>query len=91
METHCRQVLGLIGVNEYFNPQDTVKYDPTPPNAPSVNPVRSKDRAINGKAEPGSIVVANKGKIILGKATANLKGMFTIKIKQQKASNFRQN
>ncbi|MGE6257187.1 Ig-like domain-containing protein [Heyndrickxia sporothermodurans] len=58
--------------------------DKTPPNAPTVNSVKSSSTKITGKAEPGARVYAKVGKKIIGSATVNQKGNYSIKIKKQK-------
>jgi len=60
--------------------------DKTAPSRPIVSSFGDNQSMIVGKAEPGSIVTIKKGKIILGKATANSKGAFKVRIKsRQKA------
>ncbi|MFC7395033.1 Ig-like domain-containing protein [Scopulibacillus cellulosilyticus] len=58
--------------------------DKTPPTQPTVNKVTSKSTVVTGKAEKGSTVYLYNGSKYLGKATANSKGNYSIKIQKQK-------
>ncbi|WP_170308055.1 Ig-like domain-containing protein [Paenibacillus dakarensis] len=57
----------------------------TPPAAPKVNTLTSKSTKVTGKAEASSTVTVYSGKTLLGKATANKSGNFSVAIKAQKA------
>ena len=59
--------------------------DKTPPTKPSVKQVTDKDKKVTGKAEVGAKVTVKVGKKILGTATADKKGKFSVKISKQKA------
>ncbi|CAG9620328.1 Ig-like domain-containing protein [Sutcliffiella rhizosphaerae] len=64
----------------------TVKVvDVTPPGAPTVNQVADNSTAVTGKAEKGSAVTVNKGKITIGTGTTNTDGNFSITINNQAA------
>jgi hypothetical protein len=58
--------------------------DKTAPNKPIVNKVTSRSAYVTGKAEKGANVFVYKGNSYIGKATADSKGAFKIKIKAQK-------
>lgn len=58
--------------------------DKTPPKTLKVNKITSKTKTITGKTEASASVEVKKGKKLLGKAKANKKGVYKIKIKQQK-------
>lgn len=67
------------------SPEKMVKVaDKTAPGVPTVNKVTAKTTAVTGKAEPGSTVYVMKSKSTLGKAVANSKGNYSVKIKAQK-------
>lgn len=62
--------------------------DVTPPSAPSVNKVYDNQTVIIGTAEAGSIVTITVNSKVIGTATADSKGQFTVKnIQKQKAGN----
>ncbi|MFL6557535.1 MAG: alkaline phosphatase PhoX, partial [Bacillus sp. (in: firmicutes)] len=65
-------------------PSFTNMPDFTAPAAPSVNKVNSKSTTLTGKAEVGSTVYIYNGKSYAGKAVADAKGNYTIKIRTQK-------
>lgn len=69
---------------EYTYQPEVIK-DTTPPSKPVVNNVKRTSTAVTGKAEAGSTVIIKKGKTVIGKGTANSKGVFSVKIKTQKA------
>ncbi|WP_153043014.1 Ig-like domain-containing protein [Neobacillus mesonae] len=58
--------------------------DKTAPAKPSVNKVTSKSTKVTGKAEKGSTVYIYHGKSYLGKAVADSKGNYSVKIKAKK-------
>ena len=58
--------------------------DKTAPVIASVNNVTEKSKYITGKAEKGATVNVYNGKKLLGKAVANSKGVYKVKIKAQK-------
>ncbi|MFD0048120.1 Ig-like domain-containing protein [Actinomycetes bacterium NPDC127524] len=63
----------------------TVKVlDTTAPGKPSVNKVTLKTLYVTGKAEKGATVYIYKEKTVLGKAAADAKGNYKVKIKSQK-------
>ncbi|RPJ95900.1 peptidase S8 [Rummeliibacillus sp. TYF005] len=62
----------------------TVK-DKIAPSTPKVNTVTSKSTTVKGKAEKGSTVTVKVKSKTIGKAKANSKGSFSVKIKKQKA------
>lgn len=76
-----------------FSYADLIKYtaqtaivdDITAPSAPKVNKVLTTSTAVSGKAEKGSTIIVKNGKTVLGKAVTNSKGVFSVKIKPQKA------
>lgn len=59
--------------------------DKTPPKITKINQVDSNDQSVKGKAEANSTITVKKGSTVLGTATTNSKGDFTVKIKAQKA------
>lgn len=59
--------------------------DKTPPTKPSVKQVTDKDKKVTGKAEVGAKVTVKVGKKILGTATVDQKGNFSVTISKQKA------
>ncbi|MGG4042889.1 Ig-like domain-containing protein [Bacillus smithii] len=60
--------------------------DKTPPASPTVNILGDNQLTITGKAEPGATVTIYFGKTLIGKATANSLGAFSVLIKsKQKA------
>ena len=59
--------------------------DKTAPKISSVKKVTVKSKSVTGKAEKYATVSVYKGKTLLGKAVANSKGNFIVKIKAQKA------
>ncbi|PED65882.1 Ig-like domain-containing protein [Priestia megaterium] len=64
---------------------EIVVEDKTPPVSPKVNPVTDQDESLTGTAEPNSLVTAKVGTIIIGTATANDKGGFSVRVRKQKA------
>lgn len=64
----------------------TVKFtiDKKAPATPKVNKVTVKTTKITGKAEAGAKVTVKVGNKVIGQATANNKGNFTVKISKQK-------
>jgi hypothetical protein len=58
--------------------------DKTPPAPPVVYLVKSTSTTITGKTEPLARVSVSFGKIVIGTATSNKEGRFSIKIKKQK-------
>ena len=58
--------------------------DKTAPAIPTVNKVNEKSKYVTGKAEKYTTVKVYNGKKLLGKATANSKGAYNVKIKAQK-------
>jgi uncharacterized repeat protein (TIGR02543 family) len=65
----------------------TVKFtiDKSAPTAPIVNKVTTKTTKVTGKAEAGSAVVIKVGTKIIGTATADKDGNYTVSIAKQKA------
>ncbi|WP_081772880.1 bifunctional 2',3'-cyclic-nucleotide 2'-phosphodiesterase/3'-nucleotidase [Bacillus sp. EB01] len=59
--------------------------DKTPPAAPTVNKVKASSTTVTGKAEAYSTVYVKAGSKVVGYATANKYGNYTVKIKKQKA------
>ena len=59
--------------------------DKTAPAAPKVDKVSDKDKKVTGTAEAGSKVTVKAGSTVLGSATADKKGKFSVAIKAQKA------
>lgn len=57
----------------------------TPPAAPKVNALTKQSTRVTGKAEPLSTVTVYKGKTLLGKATADRNGNYSVAVKAQKA------
>ncbi len=58
--------------------------DKTAPGVPTVNAVKSSSTTVTGKSESGATVYVKAGKNVIGSATVNSKGNFTVKIKKQK-------
>ncbi|QWC22611.1 S8 family peptidase [Bacillus haikouensis] len=58
--------------------------DKTPPPAPKVNKVKSKDKMVKGKSEAGATITVRAKNKTIGTAKADKKGNFAVKIKQQK-------
>lgn len=58
--------------------------DKTAPVIASVNKVNEKSKYVTGKAEKGATVRVYNGKKLLGKAVADSKGVYKVKIKAQK-------
>ncbi|NYE05880.1 putative cell wall-binding protein/flagellar motor switch/type III secretory pathway protein FliN [Bacillus niacini] len=63
----------------------TVVYDITPPGKPIVNEVTDQDLVITGQVEPGSYVEVKVNKNVIGTATSEKDGMFSVTIPAQKA------
>ncbi|MFC0187309.1 Ig-like domain-containing protein [Fictibacillus aquaticus] len=63
----------------------TVGIDETAPETPAVNPVSDKDTVVTGRAEPKSTVSVFAGDTVLGTATADEQGQFTVSILKQQA------
>ncbi|MFC0187206.1 Ig-like domain-containing protein [Fictibacillus aquaticus] len=61
------------------------EYDYEPPAAPTVNEVSDQSVAVTGNAEPASVVTVETGTLVVGKATADEDGKFSIAIPKQKA------
>lgn len=59
--------------------------DKTPPKKPILKQVTDKDKKVTGKAEEGAIVTVKIGKKLLGTATVDQKGQFSIPISPQEA------
>ncbi|WP_285767532.1 Ig-like domain-containing protein [Peribacillus sp. SI8-4] len=62
----------------------TVK-DVTAPTVPTVNEVKDTSSSISGTAEADSIIRVKDGTTVIGTATANTDGKFTVQISKQKA------
>lgn len=60
----------------------TVK-DVTPPDAPIVNDLDNKTTEVTGRAEPGSVITVRADGKVLGTATTDDKGNFSVKIEKQ--------
>lgn len=58
--------------------------DVIPPGKPIINKVDDNDLKVTGKAEKGSIVTVKKGSTVLGSATTNSSGVYSVSIKAQK-------
>ncbi|PGZ91275.1 Ig-like domain-containing protein [Bacillus sp. AFS029533] len=58
--------------------------DVIPPSKPTINRVDDNDLKVTGKAEKGSIVTVKKGTTVLGSATTNSSGVYSVSIKAQK-------
>ncbi|MEH7350103.1 Ig-like domain-containing protein [Gottfriedia acidiceleris] len=58
--------------------------DVIPPGKPTINKVDDNDLKVTGKAEKGSIVTVKKGSTVLGSATTNSSGVYSVSIKAQK-------
>jgi hypothetical protein len=58
--------------------------DVIPPEKPTVNRVDSNDNVVTGKAEANSKVTVKKGSKVLGSASADSNGRYSVKIKPQK-------
>ncbi|WP_088014084.1 Ig-like domain-containing protein [Gottfriedia acidiceleris] len=58
--------------------------DGIPPGKPTINKVDDNDLKVTGKAEKGSIVTVKKGTTVLGTATTNTSGVYSVSIKAQK-------
>lgn len=58
--------------------------DVVAPSKPTINKVDDNDTKVTGKAEAGSSVVVKAGGKTLGSATADSKGVYSVKIKAQK-------
>lgn len=58
--------------------------DVVAPSKPTINKVDDNDTKVTGKAEAGSLVVVKAGSKTLGSATADSKGVYSVKIKAQK-------
>lgn len=58
--------------------------DKIPPKKPTVSTVKASSTKISGKTEKEAVVYVYRGKTLLGKATANSKGAYSIKINKQK-------
>lgn len=63
---------------------NVVVVDVIPPAKPIINRVDDNDLKVTGKAEKGSIVTVKKGSTILGSATTNSSGVYSVSIKAQK-------
>ncbi|TDL71131.1 DUF1533 domain-containing protein [Rhodococcus qingshengii] len=76
-----------VKVTDYAGNVTTVKFtmDKTAPTAPIVNKVTTKTTKVTGKAEAGSAVVIKVGTKIIGTATADKDGNYTVSIAKQKA------
>ncbi|MEE6452498.1 Ig-like domain-containing protein [Gottfriedia acidiceleris] len=61
-----------------------VVVDVIPPSKPTINRVDDNDLKVTGKAEKGSIVTVKKGTTVLGSATTNTSGVYSVSIKAQK-------
>lgn len=59
----------------------------TPPAAPKVNTLTRNSTRVTGKAEPASTVTVYTGKTLLGKATTDRNGNYSVTIKAQRAGN----
>ncbi|MGE8204611.1 Ig-like domain-containing protein [Heyndrickxia sp. NPDC080065] len=55
------------------------------PTVPTVNTVKSSSTKVTGKAKAGAKVYVKAGSKVLGSATANKSGTYSVKIKKQKA------
>ncbi|SFD13049.1 Ig-like domain-containing protein [Bacillus sp. UNCCL81] len=58
--------------------------DVIPPSKPTINRVDDNDLKVTGKAEKGSILTVKKGTTVLGSATTNSSGVYSVSIKAQK-------
>ncbi|UPM54862.1 Ig-like domain-containing protein [Gottfriedia acidiceleris] len=58
--------------------------DVIPPGKPTINKVDDNDLKVTGKAEKGSLVTVKKGTTVLGSATTNSSGVYSVSIKAQK-------
>lgn len=58
--------------------------DKTPPKKPTANNVTTKTKILTGKTEGKATVYIYRGSTIIGKAKANTKGTYTIKLKKKK-------
>ncbi|MGE6257307.1 S8 family serine peptidase [Heyndrickxia sporothermodurans] len=61
------------------------KLDTTPPKAPKVNSVYSKDKKITGKAEKSAKLTLKKGSKVIKTGKVSAKSTFSLSIKAQKA------
>jgi subtilisin family serine protease len=59
--------------------------DVTAPKAPKVNVMDDNDTKISGSTEAGATIVVTNNDVEIATGTADSKGLFTIKMKQQKA------
>src|SRR5690606_29162583 len=59
--------------------------DKIPPKTPTAYQVSDKDKKVTGKAEIGSKVTVKAGSKVLGSATTNNAGNYSVPIKAQKA------
>ncbi|MFC0187194.1 Ig-like domain-containing protein [Fictibacillus aquaticus] len=66
------------------SPKEVKVLDKTPPAIPTVNKVTYKTTTITGKAEKSATIYVYRGTTYLGKAIADSKGAFKVKIKAQK-------
>ncbi|WP_129691540.1 Ig-like domain-containing protein [Gottfriedia acidiceleris] len=63
---------------------NVVVVDVIPPAKPTINRVDDNDLKVTGKAEKGSVVTVKKGTTVLGSATTNSSGVYSVSIKAQK-------
>jgi uncharacterized repeat protein (TIGR02543 family) len=59
--------------------------DRTAPQAPTINAIDDKDTKISGSTEANAKIVVKINNVVIATGIANSKGLYTIKIKQQKA------
>lgn len=81
-------ILSVTSTDKAGNVSMTTKVkvlDKTAPSIPTVNKVKASSKTVTGKAEAGATVYVKVGKKVIGSAVANSKGVFTVKIKNQKA------
>lgn len=75
----------IVSENSRSMPTTITVTDRTPPPVPSVNKIGDSTSVITGKAEPNSSITIWLGTKMIGKGITNSKGVFSVKIKPQKA------
>ncbi len=79
------EVLALTETPKKETPKkETPKKDTVAPKITKVDPVKKNATVVKGKTEAAAVVTVKAGKTNLGKATADKKGNFSVKIKAQK-------
>lgn len=77
------KVKAVATKNKLSKTMTTTVIDKTSPTMPTVSAVNSTTTKISGKAEKGSVVYVYIGNKLIGKATSNKNGVYTINISAQ--------